>query len=73
MTCRELIAFLERYRDGELSERQRSTFDAHLAVCPDCVHYLDSYDKTVQLSRDAFDPAEIPEDLVRAILDARSK
>ena len=71
MTCKEFVDFLWRYLDGELPDEERSVFDAHLAVCPACVRYLETYRETVRLSRDAaLDPAEAPEELVQAILDA---
>jgi len=79
MTCKEFVEFLWKYVAGELSESQRFTFDAHLSVCPDCVHYLESYRETMRLSGEAFAageaevPADVPEDFVRAVLDARSK
>ena len=46
---------------------------SHLAECPDCVNYLQSYLATIRLEEAAFaEPAEVvPEDLVRAILAAR--
>lgn len=74
MTCRELIAFLDGYLDGELSREERRRFEAHLAACPDCVNYVASYRLTVALGRaacagDAL-PADVPEDLVQAILAA---
>lgn len=79
MTCRELIEFLWKYVEGELSESQRATFDAHLAVCPECVQYLESYRETARLCGEAFAgsaaeiPTNVPQEFVRAILDARSK
>jgi anti-sigma factor RsiW len=79
MTCREFIDFLWKYLDEELEPGERTTFDEHLAVCPDCVAYLDSYRRTVALGRDALAcgkpeepvPEDVPEDLVTAILAAR--
>ena len=76
MTCRELADFILDYLAGELPRDVRSAFDAHLAVCPNCVSYLATYQATVDASRIAFDAGgmdaslEIPEDLVRAILDS---
>jgi anti-sigma factor RsiW len=78
MTCQELVAFVMAYLDGELPEAERGTFEEHLAECPDCVAYLASYRETIRLGKavctcgDAI-PAEVPEDLVRAILAARSR
>jgi anti-sigma factor RsiW len=77
MTCREFIEFLWRYYLGELSAAERAEFDEHLAECPDCVAYLQSYAETVRLGQGAFAdadasvPAEVPEELVQAILRRR--
>lgn len=79
MTCREFTEFLLDYLGGNLPAEQRAEFDRHLAECPWCVAYLDSHQKTIQLERVAFDmpedaspPADVPEELIRAILRARS-
>ena len=78
MTCREFAEFLMQYLSGELSPAERYVFDEHLAGCPDCVAYLRTYKETIRLELAAFgDPAspvpdKVPEDLVRAILAARS-
>jgi anti-sigma factor RsiW len=77
MTCGELVSFLAAYLDGGLPEPERARFAAHLVECPECVAYLESYRETVKLAKGAFAapddavPADVPDDLVRAILDAR--
>jgi anti-sigma factor RsiW len=77
MTCKEFVEFVWKYLEGELPQDQRFTFDAHLSICPDCVNYLQNYGETVRLANEAFAdegaevPDDVPEDLVRAILDAR--
>ena len=77
MTCRELIEFLLDYVEGELPAEQRRLFEQHIEICPDCAAYLDSYRQTIKLSRDAFNrsdeelPADVPDELVAAILAAR--
>jgi len=78
MTCRELLDFLMSYVDDELPPDVRAEFDRHLAICESCVNYLDSYRATVTLEKaaatasdcDALPP--LPEELVQAILAARS-
>jgi anti-sigma factor RsiW len=75
MNCRDFTEFLNLYFDGELSARERAVFDEHLAECPDCTAYLQNYAETVRLGRAAFTgngavPAEVPADLVTAILAA---
>ena len=80
MNCREFLDFLNEYLAGDLSAEERTEFDKHLAECPWCVAYLDSYQKTVQLEKAAFStledkppPADAPEELVQAILRARAQ
>ncbi len=76
MTCQEMIDFLADYLEGELPESQSHTLDQHLALCPECEAYLQSYRSTIDLStlvcRDREGhPEAMPEDLVQAILEAR--
>ena len=77
ITCRTLVEFLMDYMSGELPEPQRDEFDEHLAACVACVAYMKSYADTIKLGKAAFEnpdavvPDDVPEDLVKAILDAR--
>jgi anti-sigma factor RsiW len=79
MTCRELADFIMDYLNGDLAPEVRSAFERHLTVCPNCVNYLATYRTTIDLSRRAFadddDEAafQMPEELVRAILDSRKR
>jgi len=41
MRCQELVELVSDYFDGALEEPQRARFEAHLAVCPGCVTYLE--------------------------------
>jgi anti-sigma factor RsiW len=77
MSCRDLIAFLDRYLAGEVPAGERARFEEHLAACPGCVVYLRTYEDTVRLGKaacgdpDAPVPSDVPEELVRAVLAAR--
>jgi anti-sigma factor RsiW len=74
LKCREIIDFVMAYLDGELPERERAIFDAHLTICPECVNYVESYKSTMALTKrtqTSTETAPIPDDLVRAILAAR--
>ncbi len=80
MNCREFTEFLDEYLFGNLPAEERAVFEMHLAECPWCVAYLDSYGKTIQLEQAAFasppdapPPADAPEELIQAILRARSR
>ena len=76
ITCQQLIDFIASYRENALTSEQRSEFERHLDVCPSCVAYLNTYEQTVLLAKASADelvPDEIPEPLVKAILEARRK
>jgi anti-sigma factor RsiW len=76
MTCQQLIDFIMSYLENELPDEERSEFDRHMAVCPSCVNYLKTYEKTVLLAKACADdpvPDEVPESLVQAILAAQRK
>ena len=58
-------------------EDVRDEFERHLQGCANCVRYIETYKITVTLVRLAFDrlqhepPAEVPEELIQAILAAQ--
>ncbi|MBK8915759.1 MAG: zf-HC2 domain-containing protein [Phycisphaerales bacterium] len=78
MTCREVAEFLSDYVEGRMDPALRERFAGHLAECPPCVTYLDSFQTTISLAKAACgggpagDP-QPPEGLVSAILAAREK
>ena len=74
MTCRDFAAFLLDYVEGALPTDTRRRFDEHMAICPDCVQYLQHYTETIKAGRLAMAddlPADFPDELVSAILRAR--
>ena len=77
MTCREVTDVLDRYLDGELPRRDRLALKLHLLVCRACRDYLRSYELTIRaakgtmLNPDGPPPADMPEELVKAILATR--
>lgn len=79
MTCQELYDFLEQFVEGEMADDVRAEFQRHLDMCPPCIDYVDSYRKTIQCCKAAYDdPKEcpdqpMPKQLVQAILDTVRK
>jgi anti-sigma factor RsiW len=77
VTCREFADFIMEYLSDEASSDTRAQFEHHLSLCANCRKYLTSYEETVKLGKRAFEdedaalPADVPEELVRAILAAR--
>ena len=79
ITCREFEEFILAYLDGELPARQANRFEWHLRLCRECREYLAAYRRAIEVgeavlgaARDAV-PDDVPEDLVKAILDSRDK
>jgi anti-sigma factor RsiW len=79
VTCRELASFMLDYVSGELPRDRVEAFDHHLTLCVNCRRYLAQYRETIAAGRAAFAdpdapvPAEVPDELVRAILAARQR
>lgn len=77
LTCRECVEFLMDYLEQTLAADVRATFERHLAACPNCVRYLESYKTTTSVCKKAFQPPAgepapaVPEELIQAILAAR--
>lgn len=72
LTCAEVIDFVMAYLDHDLPDAQLTAFEQHLAVCPECVAFLKTYEATVQLETAAqTPPVQLPPELIAAILQAR--
>ena len=79
LTCTEFESFILAYLEDELPGRQRRVFEFHLKICRECRDYLAAYRCTVALGKAAMreDPSApvpdaVPEDLIKAVLDARN-
>ena len=79
ITCREFEEFVLGYLEGELPARQVKIFEWHLRICRECREYLDAYSRTIETGKavlgpdNAPVPEDIPEDLVRAVLESRDR
>jgi anti-sigma factor RsiW len=52
VTCQELVELVTDYFEGALDETDRDRFEAHLTVCPGCVHYVGQMRVTLRLAHD---------------------
>jgi anti-sigma factor RsiW len=77
MKCSDLITtFLAEYVEGTLPPETRADFEHHLDVCASCVAYLRTYRETIAMAAAAgtaprIDMQDVPEDLIKAILQVR--
>jgi hypothetical protein len=62
LACRDGVELLMDYLEGVPSEADREAIEAHVAGCPRCVAFVESYRATPRILRSAT-AAELPEDL----------
>ncbi len=60
ITCRDLIGSLMDYLDSVMTADEIATVQEHLALCPSCRNYLESYVQTVRLTRTELRKADAP-------------
>lgn len=51
LSCKEVTALIMEYLNGSINRDVALAFEAHLAECPDCKAFLNTYKKTVELTR----------------------
>ncbi len=79
ITCREFEEFIADYLAGELPAARVRVFEWHLKLCRECRDYLRAYKTGLEIGKAALGPAsapvpdEVPEDLIKAILDSRGR
>lgn len=67
-TCKQMTDLVFDYLNNRLSPKVELDFQRHLRVCPDCVSFLNTYKKTVSVTR-SVRPEEIPPRVRNNILD----
>ncbi|HEX9505594.1 MAG TPA: zf-HC2 domain-containing protein, partial [Acidimicrobiia bacterium] len=68
LVCRDAVALMTAYLDGELSGRDRDRLETHLAGCPHCSEYLAQLRATI----DALGHVEVddlPDETVDDLVD----
>lgn len=73
-TCASGVELLMEYLEGELPADVRSAIEQHVAGCPRCVAFVESYRATPRILRDATAaalPAELQSSLLAAVRAAR--
>ena len=72
--CMRTHRLLFEYAQGELDETTRRKLDAHLADCPGCLKFVESYRQTIATTRQCCrHPVEIPPELQRKLEDFIAK
>jgi hypothetical protein len=72
MNCRELAELLIDYVSGELPAEQCDHIKNHLGECPPCVIFLETYQITIQWTRQ-LPPAPLPPELIERLKTAMAE
>jgi anti-sigma factor RsiW len=79
ISCAEFEGFILAYLDDALPRRQKIVFEMHLRACRECRDYLKAYRASMTLAAESlgdvsdFEPEDVPEDLIAAVLAARKE
>jgi anti-sigma factor RsiW len=66
LTCVSGADLLMDYLEGQVTADVREAIDAHVAECPKCVAFLESYQTTPRILRDATAVA-LPDNVARSL------
>lgn len=66
VACADGVTMLMEYLEGALSADDRAALDAHVAGCPRCVAFIESYRETPRILR-AATAADLPDDLAESL------
>ena len=61
LTCQEIVEVVTDYLEGAMDAQLRSAFEAHLAGCDGCDHYLEQLERTIRLAGSIAPDALSPE------------
>jgi uncharacterized protein (DUF2267 family) len=67
-TCKQITDLVFDYLNDKLSPNVKRDFEQHLQICLDCVNFLNTYKKTVSVTR-SIRPKEIPPRVRKNILN----
>jgi len=60
-TCRQATSLIADYLTGTLDPEITNELEHHLGVCPDCVAFLKTYKKTIQVTQSLLLSGNLPE------------
>jgi hypothetical protein len=50
LSCKKEVSLIADYLAASLTHQVKQAFDAHLKACPDCVAFLQTYRKTIEIT-----------------------
>jgi anti-sigma factor RsiW len=68
LSCKTGVELLMDYLEGLVPDEVRAVLETHVAGCPRCAAFVDSYLATPRILRDATATAAMPPELQRSLL-----
>ena len=50
LSCQEIVELVTEYLEGTMDADLRAAFEAHLAKCDGCSHYLEQIEATIRIA-----------------------
>jgi anti-sigma factor RsiW len=69
LACQEIVELVTDYLEGAMDARLRAAFEAHLAGCPHCTHYLEQIEATIRIAG-KIEPEDLSPDFRAGLLEA---
>ena len=69
LACQEIVELVTDYLEGAMDAELRTAFEAHLAGCPHCTHYLEQIEATIRVAG-TIDADQLPLELRAGLLEA---
>ena len=66
-TCKDVNQLLMDYLENRLPEDVRKAVDYHLSLCPNCIKYINTYKKTIELTG-SLSVKKMPPELEKTLL-----
>ena len=69
LSCQEIVELVSEYLEGTMDGDLRVAFEAHLASCGHCVHYVEQMEATIRLAG-TIDPEALSPEFQAGLLAA---
>jgi anti-sigma factor RsiW len=69
LPCQQIVELVTDYLEDAMDAPLRASFEAHLAGCPHCTHYLEQIGATIRVAG-TIRAEDLPPELRAGLLDA---
>jgi len=69
LACQEIVELVTDYLEGAMDAPLRASFEAHLAGCPHCTHYVEQIEATIRIAG-TIAADDLPEEFRAGLLEA---